>query len=272
MNNLHRELAPISDAAWAQIEEEAIAHAQALPRRAARRRRARGRRRRPFRRRHRPSARHRGARGRASSPDSARSRRWSKLRVPFELDRQAIDDVERGANDSDWQPARTPRGRWPLPRIARSSRAMPPPASRASARAPAIRAMTLPADVRDYPGRHRPGVEPAAAGRRQRSLSRCCSAPTPTPRSAETSDHGYPVLEHIRRLVERRDHLGPGHRRRIRAHHPRRRFRPAHRPGRLDRLPEPTDRPCACTCRRRSPSCCSPAEAAVALAPTAETP
>ncbi len=29
-----------------------------------------------------------------------------ELRFPFELDRQAIDDVERGANDSDWQPAK----------------------------------------------------------------------------------------------------------------------------------------------------------------------
>ena len=29
-----------------------------------------------------------------------------ELRVPFELDRQAIDDVERGANDSDWEPAK----------------------------------------------------------------------------------------------------------------------------------------------------------------------
>src|SRR5260370_9506112 len=29
-----------------------------------------------------------------------------ELRVPFELDRQQIDDVERGANDSDWQPAK----------------------------------------------------------------------------------------------------------------------------------------------------------------------
>ncbi|MHC2430074.1 putative linocin/CFP29 family protein [Bradyrhizobium elkanii] len=27
-----------------------------------------------------------------------------ELRVPFELSRQAIDDVERGANDSDWDP------------------------------------------------------------------------------------------------------------------------------------------------------------------------
>jgi uncharacterized linocin/CFP29 family protein len=31
MNNLHRELAPISDAAWAQIEEE-TAHNKAVPR------------------------------------------------------------------------------------------------------------------------------------------------------------------------------------------------------------------------------------------------
>ena len=29
-----------------------------------------------------------------------------ELRVPFELDRQMIDDVERGAKDSDWQPAK----------------------------------------------------------------------------------------------------------------------------------------------------------------------
>ena len=29
-----------------------------------------------------------------------------ELRVAFELDRQQIDDVERGAGDSDWQPAK----------------------------------------------------------------------------------------------------------------------------------------------------------------------
>ena len=29
-----------------------------------------------------------------------------EFRVPFELDCQQIDDVERGANDSDWQPAK----------------------------------------------------------------------------------------------------------------------------------------------------------------------
>lgn len=29
-----------------------------------------------------------------------------ELRVPFELDRDAIDDAERGAQDSDWQPVK----------------------------------------------------------------------------------------------------------------------------------------------------------------------
>src|SRR5581483_10380668 len=29
-----------------------------------------------------------------------------ELRVPFELSREAIDDVERGSDDSDWQPAK----------------------------------------------------------------------------------------------------------------------------------------------------------------------
>ena len=36
----------------------------------------------------------------------ARGEALVELRVPFELDRQAIDDVERGANDSDWQPVK----------------------------------------------------------------------------------------------------------------------------------------------------------------------
>ncbi len=29
-----------------------------------------------------------------------------EVRVPFELSREQIDDVERGAEDSDWQPAK----------------------------------------------------------------------------------------------------------------------------------------------------------------------
>src|SRR3954469_22930183 len=105
MNNLHRELAPISDAAWAQIEEEA---ARTLKRYLAGRRVI--------------DVQAAGGTGLSAvgtghlrsikAPGDgiiARQREVKalvELRVPFELDRQAIDDVERGANDSDWQPTK----------------------------------------------------------------------------------------------------------------------------------------------------------------------
>ena len=103
MNNLHRELAPISEAAWSQIEEET---ARTVKRYLAGRRVVdlNG-----------PSGTALSAIGTghlrsvAAPGDGilARQREVNALiefRVPFELDRQQIDDEERGANDSDWQP------------------------------------------------------------------------------------------------------------------------------------------------------------------------
>src|SRR5262249_42816405 len=105
MNNLHRELAPISDAAWADIEEETM---RTLKRYLAGRRvvDVRG-----------PGGVSLSAVGTGhlktiAGPGEgilARQREVKalvELRVPFELNRQQIDDVERGANDSDWQPAK----------------------------------------------------------------------------------------------------------------------------------------------------------------------
>src|SRR5271156_6478604 len=103
MNNLHRELAPISDGAWAQIEEEA---SRTLKRYLAGRRVVdlKG-----------PGGSMLSAVGtghlhQVEAPGDgiiARQREVKalvELRVPFELERWAIDDVDRGANDSDWQP------------------------------------------------------------------------------------------------------------------------------------------------------------------------
>src|SRR6202008_2507936 len=105
MNNLHRELAPISEAAWADLEEETT---RTLKRYLAARRvvDVKG-----------PggvalSAVGTGHLKTIAAPGDgilARQREVKalvELRVPFELDRQQIDDVERGANDSDWQPAK----------------------------------------------------------------------------------------------------------------------------------------------------------------------
>ena len=105
MNNLHRELAPISDAAWAQIEEET---SRTLKRYLAGRRVVDV---------HGPAGTALSAVGTghlrkvgASDEGVLFRQRETKalveLRVPFELERQMIDDVERGANDSDWQPAK----------------------------------------------------------------------------------------------------------------------------------------------------------------------
>src|SRR5215813_7298739 len=101
MNNLHRELAPISDAAWQQIEEET---SRTLKRYLAGRRVVDV-----------PPA---GGvtlpgvgtghlRPIASPAEGivARQREVKPLvefRVPFDLSRQDIDDVERGSEDSDW--------------------------------------------------------------------------------------------------------------------------------------------------------------------------
>jgi uncharacterized linocin/CFP29 family protein len=105
MNNLHRKLAPISDGAWAQIEEETL---RTLKRYLAGRRvvDVKG-----------PAGTGLSAVGTChlkaieALKDSTIARQREvkppvELRVPFEMDRQAIDDVDRGANDSDWQPAK----------------------------------------------------------------------------------------------------------------------------------------------------------------------
>src|SRR3984957_2692444 len=102
MNNLYRDLAPISEAAWAEIEEEAR---RTLKRHLAARRVV-------------DVAGPKGfdlsaigtghtqviaAPGEGIQAVKREVKALVELRVPFELTRQAIDDVERGAEDSDWQ-------------------------------------------------------------------------------------------------------------------------------------------------------------------------
>ena len=105
MNNLHRELAPISEAAWADIEEEV---SRTLKRYLAARRVVDV---------HGPGGVALGAattghlRNLKAPADGIIARQRAvnalvELRVPFDLNRQQIDDVERGAEDFDWQPAK----------------------------------------------------------------------------------------------------------------------------------------------------------------------
>jgi uncharacterized linocin/CFP29 family protein len=103
MNNLHRKLAPISEQAWEQIEQEA---ARTLKRHLAARRvvDVLGPKGTEF------SAVGTGHLHKIKAPEEGihtalrEVNAVLELRVPFELSRDAIDSVERGANDPDLQP------------------------------------------------------------------------------------------------------------------------------------------------------------------------
>jgi uncharacterized linocin/CFP29 family protein len=199
MNNLHRELAPISDAAWAQIEAET---ARTLKRHLAGRRVVDV---------HGPTGTSLSAVGtghlrKISAPGEgivARQREVKalvELRVPFELQRQAVDDVERGANDSDWQPAKDAARKIAFAEDdaifegyadagivgIRQGTSNPP--------------MTLPADVRGYPDAIAHGLSQLRLVGVNGPYAVLLDADVYT-ELAETSDHGYPVLDHVKRLV-----------------------------------------------------------------------
>jgi uncharacterized linocin/CFP29 family protein len=200
MNNLHRELAPISDAAWASIEEEA---------------------RRTF-------ERHVAGRrvvdvGEPAGPGlssvgtghvagieapaegvAARlrtSQQVVELRVPFTLDRQDVDDVERGAQDSDWQPVKDAARQIAFAEdriIFGGYRAAGITGIRDSSANPAL---TLPPEVRAYPDAVSQAVSALRLAGVGGPYALLLSADAYTAVS-ETADHGYPVLEHLTRVVD----------------------------------------------------------------------
>jgi uncharacterized linocin/CFP29 family protein len=199
MNNLHRELAPISDAAWTQIEQEA---ARTLKVHLAGRRvvDVQG-----------PggialSAVGTGHLQNIAAPKEgtlARQREVKALvemRAPFELARQAIDDVERGANDSDWQPVKDAARQMAFAEDAAIFEGY------AAAGIEGIRPgtsnpiVTLPADVRQYPEAIAQALSQLRVVGVNGPYAVLLGADAYTA-LAETSDHGYPVLEHVHRLV-----------------------------------------------------------------------
>ena len=200
MNNLHRELAPISDAAWVQIEEET---SRTLKRYLAGRRVVDV---------HGPEGAALSAVGTghlrtiaAPGEGVISSQREVKplveLRVPFDLERQMIDDVERGAEDSDWQAAKD------------AARNLAFAEDRAiiegydAAGIVGVRQGTsnpknsLPADVRKYPEAFSEALSQLRLVGVNGPYSILLGADAYT-ELAETSDYGYPVLEHVKRLVE----------------------------------------------------------------------
>ena len=123
-----------------------------------------------------------------------------ELRVPFELSRQTIDDVERGSEDSDWQPAKDAAKKLAFAEdraIFNGYHEADIQGIRESTSNPIE---TLPADVRAYPDAVAHALSQLRLVGVNGPYSVLLGAVEYTA-LAETRDHGYPVLEHIQRLV-----------------------------------------------------------------------
>src|ERR1700733_12098401 len=197
MNNLHRELAPISDGAWAQIEEEAQ---RTLKRYLAGRRvvDVKG-----------PdgvmlSAVGTGHLSNLAAPGDgiiARQRQVKarvELRVPFELDRQAIDDVDRGANDSDWQPLKDAAKRIAFAEDRAIFEGYAAAGIEGVRQGNSNPIVSLPSDVVKYPNAIAEALSQLRLAGVNGPYAVVMGADAYTALS-EARDHGYPVLQHIQR-------------------------------------------------------------------------
>jgi uncharacterized linocin/CFP29 family protein len=200
MNNLHRELAPISDAAWAEIEEETT---RTLKRYLAGRRVVDV----PT-----PSGVGLPAIGTGHlvsiEPPAgdiiARQREVKplvELRVPFELTREAIDDVERGSDDSDWQPAKDAAKTIAFAEDRAIFNGYPAANIQGIREGTSNPIMTLPGDVKCYPDAVAQALSQLRLVGVNGPYSVLLGAKAYT-ELADTRDHGYPVLEHVKRIVD----------------------------------------------------------------------
>ncbi len=200
MNNLYRELAPITDAAWAEIEQEAT---RTFKRHIAGRRVV-------------DVSEPGGAVTAAVStghlvdavaPSDGviahlrEARPLVRLRVPFSINRIDIDDVERGSQDSDWDPVKEAARKLAFAEdraIFEGYGAASISGIRTCSSNPAL---ALPEDPRAIPDVIAQALSALRLAGVDGPYAVLLSADVYT-RVAETTAHGYPILEHINRLVD----------------------------------------------------------------------
>ncbi|MEO3808504.1 family 1 encapsulin nanocompartment shell protein [Sphaerisporangium sp. B11E5] len=200
MNNLHRELAPISGAAWADLEAEA---------------------RRTF-------VRHLAGRRLVDVPEPGgltlsavptghmssieppapgivasvrRSRPLIELRIPFTVDREAVDAVERGAKDADWEPVKEAARQMASAEDRAIFEGYPAAGIEGIRSSSSNPRLLLPPEPRDYPDMVSQAISTLRLAGVDGPYSLALSADLHTVVS-ETSDHGYPIHEHLRRLLD----------------------------------------------------------------------
>jgi uncharacterized linocin/CFP29 family protein len=200
MNNLYRDLAPITDVAWAEIELEAT---RTYKRHIAGRRvvdvsEPGG----PV-----TAAVSTGHLLDVSSPGEGvdahlrDSRPLVRLRVPFTVSRTDIDDVERGSQDSDWDPVKNAAKKLAFVEDRAIFEGYEAASIQGIRHCSSNPALALPDDARAYPDVIAQALSELRLAGVDGPYSVLLSADAYTEVS-ETTEHGYPILEHINRLIE----------------------------------------------------------------------
>jgi uncharacterized linocin/CFP29 family protein len=199
MNNLHRELAPISEAAWASIEEEArrtftinlagrrvvdVAEPGGIKLATV-------------------STGHFSDVERFEGVTSSvrESRPVVELRVPFTVRRRAVDVAERGGKDPDWQPVKDAAKKIALAEDSAVFDGYRPAGIGGIRERSSNPRLTLPGDVPRYPD----VVSQAVTSLRLAGVGGPYSlllGATAYTAVSETSDHGYPVMAHLDRVID----------------------------------------------------------------------
>lgn len=200
MNNLYRELAPVTEAAWGEIELEAT---RTFKRHIAGRRvvDVSG-----------PSGPVTVAVGTGHLLDVAppgegviahlrESKPLVRLRVPFTINRVDVDDVERGSQDSDWDNVKEAAKQLAFAEdraIFEGYGAAEIGGIRTSSSNPAL---ALPGDPREIPDVISQALSELRLAGVDGPYCVLLSADIYT-QVSETTEHGYPIREHLNRLVD----------------------------------------------------------------------
>lgn len=200
MNNLYRELAPITDSAWASIEEEArrTFGSYVAGRRIADVDEPGGPTRAAVNTGHledvEPPAEGVTAHLRQAQP-------LVRLRGPFRLNRADIDDVERGAQDPDWQPLKDAAKKIAYAEDRAVFEGYPAAGITGLRAATTNPALALPADPHEYPD----VIIDALTALRLAGVGAPYSLALSTAAYdaiSVTSNHGYPIRHQIERLFD----------------------------------------------------------------------
>lgn len=200
MNNLYRELAPITAAAWTEIETEAT----------------------------RTFKRHIAGRrvvdvSEPSGPVTAgvstghlldvttpgegvvahlrETKPLVRLRVPFTVNRIDIDDVERGSQDSDWDPVKDAAKKLAFVEDRAIFEGYGAAGIDGIRKCSSNPTLALPEDPREIPDVIAQALSELRLAGVDGPYAVLLSADTYT-QVSETTAHGYPILEHINRLVD----------------------------------------------------------------------